>query len=134
MTSSGKQTMSASAWRARSIHSTTSFVFPARSPTVGLTCASAILTTQLSLVGRLYHFGRLELLRTPSRALARAPDLAVRRPRSGSAPHRGRRGGSASPLPRRRARDGGACLLLQAQQRLLGAVRARRLEGAAGAS
>src|SRR6059036_826797 len=70
MTSSGKQTMSASALRARSIHSTTSFVFPARSPTVGLTCASAILTTQLSLLGRLYHLEGLsyfERLRALSR-------------------------------------------------------------------
>src|SRR5436309_5413047 len=70
MTSSGKQTMSASALRARSIHSTTSFVFPARSPTVGLTCARAILTTQVSLLGRLYHLEGLsyfERLRALSR-------------------------------------------------------------------
>src|SRR5438034_239603 len=46
-TSSGKQTMSAPAFLAFSIHSSTRRVLPSRSPTVGLTCASAILTRQL---------------------------------------------------------------------------------------
>src|SRR5438046_10650093 len=70
MMSSGKQTMSASAARARSSQWMTRRVLPARWPTVGLTCASAILTPQLSLAGHPYHLEGLsyfERLRAVSR-------------------------------------------------------------------
>src|SRR4029077_2237820 len=70
MTSSGKHTMSAPTSRARSMPSMTSRPLPGRSPTVGFTCASAILTLQLSPLEALYHFhclGYFERLRALAR-------------------------------------------------------------------
>src|SRR5438132_13815690 len=121
--------MSAPASRAFSIQPMISCEFPARSPTVGLTCASAILTFQLSPPA-LFTIWMRGLLRTSTRAVARASDLAVRGARSRSRAHRGWRGRRAAPLPRRGPADRGARVLLQAERRFLGAVRTRRLAGA----
>src|SRR5258707_5332956 len=125
--------MSTPASRARSIPSITSLVLPVRSPTVGLTWASATLTPQLSLAA-LLTIGILDLLRPSPRAFPRTPDDAMHRTGSRPRPHRGRSGGCAETLPRGGQADRGACVLLQAEQRFLGAVRARWLGGAAGAA
>src|SRR4029077_11355617 len=73
------------------------------------------------MVSRIYS--DRDLLRTPARALPGPSHARVRRPRPGPRAHRGRRRGRAAPLPRGGPADRGARLLLQAEQRVLGAVR-----------
>src|SRR5258708_21501928 len=78
--------------------------------------------------------GLLGLLRTSTRALGGTQHSALRRPRPGPGAHRGWRRRGAAALPRGGAPDRGARVLLQAEQRFLGAVRTGRLGGADGAA
>ena len=74
---------------------------------------------------------RIELLRQAARGLGRSPIAALRRPRPGAEKHTRWARRRGRPVPAADRCHGGRRLLLQAERRLLGAIRAARLEALA---